>query len=284
MMHSNSFANVFFFFDIFCSVHNDVTVGDIFRKMIELKLLTQEQASTHHLVPDGNAQASLELTQHLKNATDGSRFHIQPKPPSSASTQVILIKSLTEKLITISDCLPMNTIGAIKERIQFQEGIPPDSQRLIFNGKQLEDNRTLHDYGIENNSMLHLVRRLGKPVIRLKSVNNQIIHHVNLSIELDPCMWMLSSIYPNPSITNKKTFVQWNNMNVYPDGKIIFEKNEENRDTIDRIYPLIDDEKEYRMLFWEALTTDLSYDFFQEESLCVPRDDFGRILNYLLKK
>jgi hypothetical protein len=156
---------------------------------------------------------------------DGYHFRLEPKSSSSLPKQVIFILNSPGKMLTINECFPTDTIAVIKERIQIREGILSDQQTLIFQNKSLQDNKTLSDYSIPDKSKLFLLRKFRKPVIRLKSINNQVIDHVNVSIELDPTRWTLSSFYPNPSSTNGKNFVQWNNMNVYPDGKIIFEKN-----------------------------------------------------------
>ncbi|PWN98220.1 putative NEDD8 precursor-ubiquitin-like protein [Tilletiopsis washingtonensis] len=72
---------------------------------------------------------------------------------------LIKVKTLTGKEIEL-DIDSGDKVSRIKERVEEKEGIPPAQQRLIFGGKQMHDDKTAREFGVEGGSVLHLVLAL----------------------------------------------------------------------------------------------------------------------------
>ncbi|GAA5863804.1 hypothetical protein JCM8547_006070 [Rhodosporidiobolus lusitaniae] len=149
-------------------------------------------------------ESTAEETEDLLS-DDGTVCSLKGGAPrrSAGEAMTLYIKTLTGKTIILA-ALPDDKIDYLMVGIQLREDIPPVDQRLIYDGRQLEVGKQCWEYGIKNESTLHLVIRLhgDKPVIYL--LPPLPLPEVQVSLTLSPS-WSFSARYPVTEILKEKS-------------------------------------------------------------------------------
>ena len=209
---------------IYLPITDNMTGGELFAALARMHKLDGSRTRARVIVfPDlpktSDQRKIFEILQKEKTLLSqgivpGSRLELELDKKRDIEKSIIYVKTLTGKTITVKGHLTM-LVEDLKEEIQNIEGIPPDQQRLIFAGKQLEDDRSLAMYGIADGSILHLILRLrggmydissGREDLKELSVVKKIMSRglVPIEVVLPDCSTVLLEVPKEESLEDIK--------------------------------------------------------------------------------
>ena len=135
-------------------VHGSDTIADVLEKIeVEGSISHVEEAA--QVLSFAGADMVANHTLSYYGVVNKSTLFLR-----AAGTMQLHVKTLTGKDIMIDGVKQSDTIAVFQRKLQAREGFPPDQQRLIFEGRQLEEGHTFSDYNIQNEKTIHLVLRL----------------------------------------------------------------------------------------------------------------------------
>jgi len=168
----------------------------------------------------------------------------------------IFVQTLTGKRMHLLVQLSAPVWG-VKRLIQKTDYIPADQQRLVYNGQQLKNDRTLADYGVLDQTTMHLVLRLGggKPVICLYHGDAEPIRIDSVTLRLSED-WRIDTHYPKSPVSDPHTVV-WSGISLSGSGGMTFARTKQT----------------FQYLFWDSIATRPARFGFHEEApiYCMPR-------------
>lgn len=128
------------------------TINELHKHTTELSLLTERLKMLQKIIAAEKREICVDVMADCASK-EADCVHKKPR-------YIVFFKTCSGKTVTVNVLSPHSTIGCVKEILQAIDGSPCNQIRLVYGARQLEDDRRLIDYHIQNESTIHVVARL----------------------------------------------------------------------------------------------------------------------------